>query len=230
MLEEDANFTVRYIKDVTISFYEKLPTYGYGLIILRIHSAVRKDTDLVDFFTNEPYKKGKYNKPGISMATIFDNKTFFAIGPDFVEKTMNGVFENSVIIATGCNGTTYLTMGRALKDKGASVYIGWNGYVDPNYADAATEQLLKHLLLENQTVADSVSAIDSDPRWNSELEYYPHEIGDLKIRKKKQGITGLNSALISVLKMLGETLKTSEVCMGRRFNFEDCFLSPRIVY
>jgi hypothetical protein len=228
---KDANFTeVHYIKDVTVGFYEKLPTYGYGLIILRIHSTVRKNKDLVDLFTNEPYEEGKYSKTGVMKATIFgSNEEFFAVGPEFVRETMKGTFENSVIIAMGCNGTTNFSMAEALKDKGASVYIGWNGWVDPDYTDAATELLLKYLLLENKTVADSVGAIYPGV-WQSELMYYPSEIGNLKIRKKNQGIVSFGSTVTVVLRTLRRMLKTSEACMARRLSFEGCFLGSRIFH
>jgi hypothetical protein len=226
---EDANFTeVHYIKNVTVGFYEKLPTYEYGLIILRIHSTVRKNKDLVDLFTNEPYEEGKYSKTGVMKATIFNGEEFFAVGPEFVRETMKGTFENSVIVAMGCNGTTNFSMADALKDKGASVYIGWNGLVAPEYTDSATEQLLKYLLLENKTVADSVGAIHPGI-WQSELMYYPSEIGDLKI-SNNQGIASFRSAVAFLLRTLSRMLETSEACMGRRLSFEDCLLGSRIFH
>ncbi|MCK4822205.1 hypothetical protein KA005_40960, partial [bacterium] len=61
---EDANFTVDYYSSgaVTVDFYRNLPTYGYDLIVLRVHSAIGNGTGTSKFvlFSSEAYSKTKY--------------------------------------------------------------------------------------------------------------------------------------------------------------------------
>ncbi|MCD6530660.1 hypothetical protein J7L06_10340 [Candidatus Bathyarchaeota archaeon] len=48
--------------EVTVEFYRRLPTYGYSLIILRVHSGIleRDPTSPTFLFTRESYATGKY--------------------------------------------------------------------------------------------------------------------------------------------------------------------------
>ncbi|NIU83177.1 MAG: hypothetical protein GWN64_06760, partial [Candidatus Thorarchaeota archaeon] len=59
---------------------------------------------------------------------------YFGIVPKFVEESMKGEFENTIIIMMGCEGLgyeelTYTDMAEAFIKKGAKVYIGWDGSI-----------------------------------------------------------------------------------------------------
>jgi hypothetical protein len=111
---------------------------------------------------------------------------YYGIVPSFIEQSMKGEFKNTIIIMMGCEGLgyvndntsqTYTDMAEAFIEKGARVYIGWNGWVSVNYSDQATLDLLQNLLLKNQTINDAVG-VGKDPYYNSTLAFYPNDAGN----------------------------------------------------
>jgi hypothetical protein len=189
-----AGFNVVYYgeNEVTVDFFRRLPSLGYKLIIMRVHSGLmfkeNKITKNVTFFTSEPYSTTKYVMeqlrdevvPAIVSftPTFMENQpVYFAITPEFVRSSMEGGFENTVIIMMGCNGLTYTPMAEALIQRGALVYIGWNLPVSIDYVDNATLHLLNGLIAERRTILDAVMAtrneIGPDPNYDAELVFYP---------------------------------------------------------
>jgi len=176
---------------VTVTFYRNLPTHDYGLIILRVHSA-RGDVSL-SLFTSEPYNTYGYfddqwNERITAMGyTPYSegDPLYFGIGPKFVTQSMKGRFDNSIIIMMGCHGLTQAEMANAFREKGAKVYISWNGMVSASHTDQATIHLLEHLLIEkqtiNQAVTENMKEVGPDPVDDSLLLYYPLEVGDQRI-------------------------------------------------
>ena len=184
-----AGYAVDYYpgEEVTVEFYGNLPICGYSLIILRVHSA-RGDISL-SLFTSEPYSTKKYvykqldeqiTAVGFTPYTEGD-PLFFGIGPRFVKLSMNGRFQNTVIIMMGCFGLTYFEMAESFIQKGAKVYIGWRGDILGTRNDPAIACLLQHLILEKQTikeaVADTMKKFEPSPLDNSVLHYDPLEAG-----------------------------------------------------
>jgi len=192
---ETAGFDVYYHKgeEVTVEFYQKLPTFNYDLIILRVHSAVRIDKQpyYVSFFSSELYSPDKYvNEQSTEQLLIGqleeNGPTYFAITPKFVDNSMNGRFANTTILMMGCDGLKYNNMAEALVRRGAKVYISWNGTVTAAHTDAATTLLLRALLIEKQQVqtaiATVVNTIGPDPDSGSQLSYYPSEAQDYVVK------------------------------------------------
>lgn len=181
------NFIVVYndSEEVTVELFKKLPKSNCGLYILRVHSAVRSNTDLIDFFTNDPYQEDKYeeynNRLSIGWYQWDPNKKYFAIGPSFVE-IMDGTFPRSIIIAMGCKSLKYTTMAQAFLNKGAQLYIGWTDDVDAYDSDKITFHLLELLFKYNKTISDAVRECNSIPRqYPGKLDYFPKEAGDKEI-------------------------------------------------
>jgi len=58
---KQAGYTVDYYsgEKVTVEFYRNLPTHGYKIIILRVHSTTGGHQS-VSLFTSEPYSESKY--------------------------------------------------------------------------------------------------------------------------------------------------------------------------
>jgi len=183
-----SGFDVKYYSggDVNVEFYKHLPSESGKIIILRAHSAVRDNTDWVDLFTSESFKDGRYtdlaSEKQISKAQMYSSdEWYFAIGPTFVDRSMNGWFDSDcVIILMGCNSLNKTTMAEALVGRGAKVVIGWTSWVEASYTDSFTIQLLQHLLAENpDTIKGAVSKInhqircDHPNRYNTTLTYYP---------------------------------------------------------
>jgi len=189
---EQAGFSVEYYRgeDVTVPFYKNLAVHGYGLIILRVHTAVGRGGYALSLFTSEPFDINKYpyqilteQVTGVaySMEDYEKGVKYFGINPNFITQSMRGRFWNTIIINMGCaSGKSLIT--EAFIQKGAKVYIGWNDYVLASHTDLATTHLLRHFLIEKLTAKDSVQQtfkeVGADPAYKSLLLYYPLEAGE----------------------------------------------------
>jgi len=212
LILEDAGFSYTYHKgeEVTVNFYKELPTYGYSLMLLRVHSAAIKDeqgnpTELIGLFTSEIWNettKSKYSSEidqgRLARARLFAEKDdwYFGITPLFVQSdSMIGNFKNTVIIMMGCEGLNHTSMADAFVHwKKATVYTSWTGLVSISHTDQSTIQLLQSLLEQERTIKNAVEKISPDPTWpSSELDYYPKEgdedVGNYKIQDFISGLT-----------------------------------------
>ncbi|MFC1970306.1 hypothetical protein ACFLVV_03700, partial [Chloroflexota bacterium] len=106
----------------------------------------------------------------------------FAITPKFISHSMVEDFDDTAIIMMGCSCLYLTDMATAFIDKGASVYLGWDGTVDLYYVDRATPYLMGQLCTERATIREAVKStrnvIGPDPKYNAVLKYYPPENGD----------------------------------------------------
>ena len=201
---EQAGYTVDYYpgEQVTVEFYRNLPTHGYGLIILRVHStatSTQRTEAPVTLFTSERASPTKYVYEELTDqvvgASFSDEERergiiYFGISPLFVIRSMKGDFQNSVIIMMGCEGLNNTLMAEAFVEKGAKVYISWNQQVSASHTDTATTQLLQHFLIEKLTLKHSVQEtskeVGFDPAYNSLLIYYPLEVEEQTIENIKR--------------------------------------------
>jgi hypothetical protein len=215
---ENRGFNVTYYNGtLDVSFFRGLAKNNYGIIILRLHSALRYDNTSIDFFTNEEFVYSKY--PYEVDAGLLTNGTllygpkrnYFALSPLFI-RNLEGRFPKSIIIAMGCSGLKpglEETMARAFLDKGAVAYVGWSDLVLPQDTDGETSKLLKKFVDENQTLKDAVFStrlihyrgvlspynLTSTVDFTSQLKYYPISATDLTI-----------SELISEAKIVSATM------------------------
>ncbi len=195
-----SGFDVKYYpgEDITVEFYKNLPSKGGKIIILRAHSAVRKDNTSVDLFTSEPFIGGKYSEYGnqVSHAQFLVDpyQEYFAIGPTFVQNPINpslkGTFADSLIILMGCYGLNKTTMAQALISRGAKVVVGWTGWVELNDTDSSTIQLLKYLLVQRDSIDAAVSKINR-PHYlfNATMDYYPKGARNYVVPTKKNEVS-----------------------------------------
>lgn len=203
----NAGFHVDYYpgNEISVDFFRRLPSLGYKLIIMRVHSGLmfkeNKMTKNVVFFTSDNYSTSKYFLeqlrdevvPAIVSFTpnFMENlPVYFAITPEFVKSSMQGRFENAWIIMMGCDGLVYTPMAEALIGKGAQVYIGWNEVVTIDYVDNATQHLLNGLVAEGKNVLSAVmdtrSAVGADPTYDAELVFYPMSSQNEKIQVRDE--------------------------------------------
>jgi len=193
-------FTVDYFpgEQVTVEFYRNLPTIGYSLIILRVHSTATEAQGTegpVTLFTSERLSPTKYiyeqltdQLVGVAFSEEEKEKgiIYFGISPLFVIQSMKGRFQDTIIIMMGCEGLDNLFMAGAFVEKGAKVYIGWNRPVLASHTDLATKHLLQHFLIEKRTLKEAVrqtfKAVGPDPAYESLLIYYPLEAGEYTIQ------------------------------------------------
>ena len=199
---KEAGYTVDYYpgEEVNVELYRNLPTHGYGLIILRVHSTATEIEGPqlvrgpVTLFTSEPYSKTKYvpeqltNQLQMAVYSREDLErgiTYFCIRPPFVTNSMIGRFQNTIIIMMGCEGLDNTLMAKAFVEKGAKVYISWNHKVSASHTDLATTHLLQHFLVEELTLKEAVretfKEVGFDPTFKSRLIYYPSEVGSQTI-------------------------------------------------
>ena len=190
-----AGYDVDYYKgeDVTVELYRHLPAYGYKLIVLRVHSAYIQQYLSLAMFTSEPYSKQKYvyeqlrNRVASGYIEPYQegDPRYLVVTDKFVRHSMEGAFEDTVMVMMGCTGVKKCA-ATAFVEKGAKVYVGWNGPVSASHTDRATLQFLKHFLSEKQTIAKAVSRtmeeIGSEPKYKSALLFWPIEAGQLTVK------------------------------------------------
>jgi len=208
-LLEQAGYRVDYYpgEQVTVDFYRSLPTHGYDLIILRVHSGITSEVDeatgqktnreYVGVFTSEPYSDTKYPddmrvRPGEPTARLGKSEYYegapplFGIAPAFVQYGMKGKFDKALILLMGCDGLRAHTTAQAFLDKGAEAFVSWSKPVSASHTDAATLRLLQDLLVDGltvgQAVAETMADVGPDPTYESSLLFYPPDGGDIGLR------------------------------------------------
>lgn len=174
-------------EDVNVDFYRTLPSHNYKLIIFRVHSTataidVNGTPPWVVFFTSENYSRTAYvpeqSDMRLAYVKFFDSdQMYFGITPKFVTNSMEGRFNDTAIIAMGCESLKFETMADAFIQKGARIFIGWNGPVSENQTDNAAVLLLRHLITEKESILEAVNQtrneLSPDPTNNSMLTFYP---------------------------------------------------------
>ena len=194
-LLEQAGYRVDYIsgQEVTVDFYRDLPARDYSLVILRVHSGMAEETDIgtgetakreyVSLFTGEPYSQDKYVQEQIGRlgkAEYYEGAPpLFGIGPEFIELSMRGRFDGTLIVMMGCDGLRSQTTGQAFLDKGASAFVSWSRSVSASHTDAATLRLLEKLVLDGLEVGDAVAQTAAeegpDPTYGARLRVLPEQ-------------------------------------------------------
>jgi hypothetical protein len=177
--------------EVTVDFLRRLPDQGYRLIIFRAHSGLLgsggKAIPKTCVFTNESYSETRHTAEQFSekLAKARINADYpwvFAVGSDFVSHSMQGRFQQTIVIMMGCSTLYIDDLARSFVDKGASAYIGWDASVGLDFVDSATLTLLKNIGLEKATLASAVAATlkecGRDPDFGAVLKYYPSQSGN----------------------------------------------------
>ena len=138
-------------------------------------------------FTNEPFNRMKYTREllGDELAAAYVLKgdpVYFVIGPKFITHSMNGNFNNTVVIVAGCSCLHYDDLAQAFTSKGASCYFAWDHSVELDYVDEATTSLVENLCSKGLSVKEAVdhtmATIGPDPDWGAVLKYYPAQSAD----------------------------------------------------
>ena len=192
-LLEEAGYSVDYYsgEEITVDFYKSLPTLGYDFIVMRTHSGLytqeEESEDGADsedaflaLFTNESYNQYTYIEEQAAgrIGKAFyreGGEELFAIGPGFVSSTMEGRFDDTMIVMMGCDGLGTTVTAESFIEKGAKAFISWSQPVTASHTDAATEELLEKLLIEGLSTADAVertaAEVGPDPAYGAELRF-----------------------------------------------------------
>jgi hypothetical protein len=189
---ELAGYSVDYYpgEEVTVEFYRNLPSHGYNLIVLRVHSGMAREdgepTGYVSLFTGEPFSERFHDAASfqdaeagrLGRASYYDGSPqYFGIVPEFIESSMRGGFQDATVIMLGCDGLVTDATAEAFVRKGAEVVVGWNGRVSARHTDEAAEHLLRHLLTDRLSIGEAVARtmadVGPDPALGSTLVVYP---------------------------------------------------------
>jgi hypothetical protein len=185
----DAQYSVDYFpgEQVTVDLFRGLPRRHYDLIIFRVHAGItterdvssgeQKETEYVSLFTGEPYSRDKYPDEQVNRlgrAVYYEGADpLFGIGPRFIEESMQGTFDDTIIVMMGCDGLRSQRTAQAFLDKGASDFISWSKPVSAPHTDAVTERLLELLVSEGldpaAAVSQTASELGPDPTYHAEL-------------------------------------------------------------
>ncbi len=189
---EQAGYVVTYHppEEITVSFYRMLPDKGYDFILFQTHSTSQvmvrdeeKDQSDVDpgpfLFTTELYAQQRHltlqmtDQVRASELFFEGSPLLFAVGPDFVRRSMRGLFPDTVIIIGGCQSLAAPDLAQAFLDKGASVVIGWDEMVNLSHNNRAVLRLLEAMLAEGQSPQEAVETtmadVGPDPGYDSSL-------------------------------------------------------------
>ena len=178
-------------EEITIDFYRELPQMNYQLIIFRAHSGLLSGEEgvvrITTLFTNETYSEIKHIQDQlndrVAKARIdMNHPMVFSIKDSFITKSMEGDFDNTVIIMMGCSCIAIDDLAQAFIEKGASTYLAWHATVGLGYVDQATPYLVQQLCSEQATVAEAarntMKTIGADPLFGAKLNYFPGHSGD----------------------------------------------------
>ncbi len=189
---QQAGYAVDYYsgEQVTVDFYRDLPTHGYELVVLRAHATrtqavfQSRQVDTVQLFTSEPFDFDRYveerDAGTVGFVAEYEGEgLFFGITADFITSSMEGAFDDAVIVIMGCEGLSIDATAEAFVQNGAKAVIGWDGLVSAAHTDAATARLLEHLvthrLSAENAVARTMDEVGPDPDYDSVLLSYPAE-------------------------------------------------------
>jgi hypothetical protein len=164
---------------VAVDFLKGLPG-GYGVVLLRMHSAVAVNGE-VYLFTGEDYSGEKYVEErgfGLVRQCFPDegNESVFGVNWGFVERLMAGRFNGSVVVAMGCeSGVDEALVGEFL-GQGARAFVGWSGPVLLSHSDEAVLVLVKSVWVDKLSVGAAVDKVNalvgSDPASGAVLKCF----------------------------------------------------------
>jgi hypothetical protein len=184
-------------EDVTIDFYDRLPSKGGRIIIVRAHSSVRTDTSNVDLYTSEVYQEdlaqGRYYDLAVNnhISRAYFNYAgteYFAVGPSFVSSVMDGEFSQTLVVLMGCKSLNQTSMAEAMVSRGAKAVVGWTGDVTVGDTDTCVLDLLELLLDKSYTLKGAVDKVNGDhPLNGTRLAYYPEEAWNHLVPTRKGG-------------------------------------------
>ena len=180
-------------EEVSVELYRRLPKQGCKLIIFRAHAGLlqaEENSEVVGvkeatyLFTAEEYRQTRYVTEQLDDQLLpaemtADFPLVFAVNSKFVLESMEGRFDDTLIIMMGCSCSYLEDMAAAFIFKGASTYMGWNGSVSLDYVDRATADLITNLcsggMTVNEAALETMTGIGPDPEWGAGLRFHPRE-------------------------------------------------------
>lgn len=186
-----SGFNVTYYNTtLDVEFFKKLGKLNCGIVILRVHSALRYGNSTVDLFTSEKFQASAHrteieNGQVVrgTLSITGPPQDYFAVTHKLIE-ALDGSFPKSIVIAMGCwslKPGLEDTLADAFIEKGAKAYIGWTDRVGFLFTDAETTKLLERLLVLDRTIDEAISGSLTDPTYGGEMRCHPAASGGLRV-------------------------------------------------
>lgn len=168
-------------RDVTIDLLRRIG--GYGLLILRLHSAIDPKYGFLYLFSAEKFNETEYEirfdeerKTGaVREGITFEGDAYFTLRADLFGYLNRGGLNGSIIVLMGCNGTNSNHIVDRLFERGVKAIIAWDGYVNLDYTDKITLKLVEAVYKEGLSFEEAVNKIMNDygpdPTYKSKLRY-----------------------------------------------------------
>jgi len=168
-------------RDVTIDLLRNIG--GYGLLILRLHSAIDLKYGFLYLFSAEEFDEVEYDARfgvekgfgAVREGVTFENERYFALRADLLGYMGPNGLNGSIIILMGCNGTGSEQALNKLFGRGVKAIVAWDGYVDLEYTDKLTLNLIKTVYDEDLKFPEAVKKVmeeyGPDPTYKSRLRH-----------------------------------------------------------
>ncbi|MEM2820242.1 MAG: hypothetical protein QXF31_03605 [Candidatus Bathyarchaeia archaeon] len=168
-------------KNVTVDLLRRIG--GYGLLILRLHSAIDPKYGFLYLFSAERFNETEYEARfgeerrtgAVREGITFEGETYFTLRADLLGYMNQGGLNGSIIMLMGCNGTNSEHAINRLFERGVKAIIAWDGYVDLNYTDEITLKLIEAIYKKGLSLEEAVNKImdeyGPDPTYRSKLKY-----------------------------------------------------------
>lgn len=154
-----------------IDLFRQLASRPYSLIIIRAHQGGGQA-----IITSAPYSSSEYQAEQLTgtlaAAEVDGGQLYFAITPKFITQEMQGRFSGTNIIVMGCaalQGSRDLAI--SFLDKGANLFVGWDGSVTIIHTDVSTVNLAQQLSSGKSLPDAARIAGTADPVYGARLEY-----------------------------------------------------------
>lgn len=174
-LLSDAGYDVTcYVNSyASVNSFKSIPKEA-SLIILRVHSSINQGN--VGVFTGEHYSNEKH-----SLDQLVDNvlraKTnqesdyYFALGSGFFYDYITEL-DGAQVLVLGCDATASDELAGVFLEKGASIFISWNGLVSLEHTDEVFIEIIKQIIagVGAETAAKiALNQFGCDPYFKSSL-------------------------------------------------------------
>lgn len=187
--EHDVTYKVHKDGEVTVDLYRNLPTFGYKIILLRVHAGISMGEEQeTALFTSEKYNTDEYfveqvlDQVGQGVLGAFEEPVF-TVSPKFVTTCMEGNFQNAVVILSSCWGLHNTVLPKAFIEKGALTFVGWDERVELAHTDQAMLTLFEGLISEELTIKEAIDKVmrevGMDRVYGCTLKYYPY--GNMRV-------------------------------------------------
>lgn len=154
-----------------IDLFHQLASKPYSLIIIRAHQGGGQA-----IITSTPYSVSEYQAEQLTgtlaAAEVDGGQLYFAITPKFITQQVQGRFSGTNIVVMGCaalQGSHDLAI--SFLDKGANLFVGWDGSVTIIHTDISTVSLAQQLANGKSLPEAARIAGTADPVYGARLEY-----------------------------------------------------------